>query len=77
MAKASVKNTVDEMDKPLSIWFILVIPVYVVVLLSVFLFPIAKDWGWFEAWAFITTFAINVLAISLLIKRIRASFATG
>ena len=57
------------MDKPLSIWFILVIPVYVVVLLSVFLFPIAKDWGWFEAWAFITTFAINVLVSYFIINK--------
>lgn len=60
MATGSVNNTIDEMDKPLPIWVILVIPFYVGIIFSVLLFPIAKDWGWLEAWIFIIAFAINI-----------------
>jgi len=60
MAKENVKNTIDKMDKPIPIWVILVIPFYAGALFSVILFPIAKDWGWLEAWLYIIVFAINI-----------------
>jgi len=50
----------DTKDKPLPILFILVIPLYVCVLMSLFLFPISDDWGWLEGWAFVITFSINL-----------------
>lgn len=63
------KSTVDKMDKPLPLWVILLILVYVGVLFSVILFPIAKDWGWVEAWIFIITFAINITISYLYINK--------
>jgi len=60
MAKENLKNTVDKMDKPLPPWVILVIPIYAGAIFSVILFPIAKDWGWLEAWIYIIAFAINI-----------------
>ena len=69
MAKASVKNTVDEMDKPFPIWVIMVIPFYVGIIFSVLLFPIAKDWGWLEAWIFIIAFAINITVSYFIINQ--------
>jgi protein-S-isoprenylcysteine O-methyltransferase Ste14 len=60
MGKKPETNAPDKMDKPLPIIVILVIPVYVVVMFSLILFPISKDWDWPEAWLFIGTFAVNI-----------------
>ena len=69
MAKENVNNTVDKMDKPIPIWVILLIPIYVSVLFSVILFPAAKDWGWIEAWIYIVVFAINITASYFIINK--------
>ena len=60
MAKENANNTIDEMDKPLPLWVIILLPIYGGVFLALITFPIAKDWGWPEGWAFVITFAINV-----------------
>jgi protein-S-isoprenylcysteine O-methyltransferase Ste14 len=54
------ETTRDElMDKPLPLWLIAVMPIYAGGILSIFLFPVAGDWRWFEGWAYALTFAIN------------------
>ena len=60
MAKASVNNPVDEMDKPLPLWVMIILPIYGGVFLALITFPIANDWGWLEGWAFVITFVINI-----------------
>jgi protein-S-isoprenylcysteine O-methyltransferase Ste14 len=60
MGKESGPIKPDPMDKPLPLAVILVIPIYVVGMFSLILFPISKDWDWLEAWLFIITFAINI-----------------
>ena len=37
-----------------------ILPIYTGAFLALLILPISKDWGWFEAWAFIITFVINV-----------------
>jgi protein-S-isoprenylcysteine O-methyltransferase Ste14 len=54
-------DAIDALDKPLPLWFIIILPFYACGILAVILFPIAKDWRWLEAWAFIITFAINIM----------------
>lgn len=48
----------DNMDKPLPMWLIAIIPFYVAFFMGIFLFPISADWKWLEAWLFIITFSI-------------------
>ena len=49
----------ESMDKPLPLWLVLMLPIYAGGFLAVFLFPVAKDWRWFEGWAYTITFAIT------------------
>jgi protein-S-isoprenylcysteine O-methyltransferase Ste14 len=62
MAKENVNKPVDEMDKPLPLWVMIILPIYGGVLLALITFPIAKDWRWLEGWAFVITFVINIAA---------------
>lgn len=48
------------MDKPLPPWVMLILPIYLVGILAIFLFPFARDWRWLEAWIFIITLAITM-----------------
>ncbi|MCJ7622187.1 MAG: hypothetical protein MUO76_01695 [Anaerolineaceae bacterium] len=57
------------MEKPLPLVVILLIPIYVVVMFSVILFPISKDWGWIEAWLFILMFSANITTSYFLINK--------
>jgi len=50
----------DPMDKPLPLGFILLIPVWAVIIVSLLIFPIAGDWRWWEGWAFVLSFAVNM-----------------
>jgi protein-S-isoprenylcysteine O-methyltransferase Ste14 len=69
MANKKPTHDIDPMDKPLPLYVILLIPIYVVVAFSVILFPISKDWGWLEAWLFIVTFALNFAISYYLINK--------
>ena len=61
------ETTRDEsMDKPLPLLFMLLLPIYAAGFLAILLFPVAKDWRWFEGWTYVITFAVNT-GISLLI----------
>jgi protein-S-isoprenylcysteine O-methyltransferase Ste14 len=54
---------VDKMDKPLSIVFIILIPIYAAIFIAIFIFPFATmslnpiDWLWIEGWVFVIFFA--------------------
>ena len=48
----------DKMDKPLSPFVIAIIPFYAAFFLGIFLFPIAQDWAWLQAWLFIISFGL-------------------
>jgi hypothetical protein len=60
MSVISPSSETDKDDNPLPLWLILMIPVYVIGLMSVIIFPIAGDWMWVEGWLFIATLAINL-----------------
>jgi protein-S-isoprenylcysteine O-methyltransferase Ste14 len=48
----------ESMDKPLPLWFMLLLPIYAGGFLAILLFPCAQDWRWFEGWAYVVTFAV-------------------
>ena len=47
------------MDKPLPLWLMLLLPIYLSGIVALLLFLVAKDWRWFEGWAYTLTFAAN------------------
>lgn len=53
----------DKLDKPLPVWSIILIPVYIIALMSLLTFLPAGDWKWFEAWAYVLSFAL-VMGVS-------------
>jgi protein-S-isoprenylcysteine O-methyltransferase Ste14 len=48
------------MDKPLPLWFMVIMPFYAGGILALLLFPAAGDWKWLNGWAYIITFALNI-----------------
>lgn len=60
MEQEETQTQADVMDKPLPLGFMLIMPVYILGILSVFLFPIAGDWRWVEAWLFVIPFTISM-----------------
>ena len=60
MAKEKVKDEINKADKPLPLWLMVILPIYTGAFLALLILPVSKDWGWFEAWAFIITFVINI-----------------
>jgi protein-S-isoprenylcysteine O-methyltransferase Ste14 len=69
MSDTFPQNKVDKSDKPLPIWGILLIPVYISAMFIIFLFPFAQDWAWIEAWLFIISFVINMTLIYYFINK--------
>lgn len=59
----------NKLDQPYPLWFMLLIPIYVVAALSVLLFPFAGDWGWVNGWLFLVTLAINVTISFMIINQ--------
>ena len=55
--------TQDSLDRPLPVWSIVLIPVYIIALLSLFTFLPAGDWQWFEGWVYVLSFAL-VMGVS-------------
>ncbi len=56
-------------DKPLPLGFFLMMPVYIIGILSVFLFPIAGDWCWIEAWLFVISSTVSLMSSMLIINQ--------
>jgi len=59
----------DKLDQPYPLWFMLLIPVWVVVLFSLFVFPFAGDWGWVYGWIFVVTLSINITVFYVYINK--------
>ncbi len=53
-------NHSNQMDKPLPLWFMIILPLYIGGLLVLGLLPISGDWGWLEAWIFIISVSVNM-----------------
>ena len=60
MSDAMPQIKIDKSDKPLPLWTIALIPVYISTLFIIMFFPLAQDWAWIEAWLFITSLVINL-----------------
>jgi protein-S-isoprenylcysteine O-methyltransferase Ste14 len=48
----------NKLDKPLPIWFMLILPFYAGGFMAICLFPVAGDWRWLEGWIFVISFSI-------------------
>jgi len=62
-------TSVSKLDKPFPLWFMLLIPIYVVGVLSLLVFPVAGDWGWFYGWLFLISLAINITISYMIINK--------
>jgi len=60
MAQEPPQDDIDKDDTPLPLWMIAIMPVCMLVILILVIFPIAQDWGWIEAWLLIGTLVINM-----------------
>jgi len=69
MSNEIPQNENDKSDKPLPLWTIALIPVYISVLFILMFFPLAQDWLWIEAWLFIISFVINMTISFFIINK--------
>lgn len=69
MSNETEQNKIDKSNKPLPLWGIALIPVYISALFIIILFPLAQDWAWIEAWLFIISFVINMTTGYYLINK--------
>ncbi len=69
MSNETPLNEIDKSDKPLPLWTIALIPVYISVIFIIILFPLAQDWSWIEAWLFTISFVINMTISFYLINK--------
>ena len=60
---------VNKLDQPFPMWFMLLIPIYVVLVLSIFAFPFAGDWRWTIGWIFVISLAINIFICYMIINK--------
>lgn len=69
MSNETEQDSIDKADKPLPLWGIALIPVYISALFIIILFPLSQDWAWFEAWLFLISFVINFTISYYLINK--------
>ncbi len=69
MSNETPQNENDKSDKPLPLWTIALIPVYISILFILMFFPLAQDWSWIEAWLFTISFVINMAISFYLINK--------
>jgi len=69
MSSEASQNEINKDDKPLPLWVIALIPVFISVLFIIIFFPLAQDWAWIEAWLFIVSFVINMTISFYLINK--------
>ena len=62
-------SQITQMDKPLSPWFMLILPFYVAGFVLIFLLPFAGDWLWLEGWLFAVSLSINMMIWTSIINR--------
>ncbi len=59
----------DEMDTPLPLWFMAIMPFYIAGFLALAAFPLARDWGWIEGWIMVITFSLTMSIGFLIINQ--------
>ena len=69
MSSEASQNEINKDDKPLPLWIIALIPVFISVLFIIIFFPLTQDWAWIEAWLFIVSFVINMTISFYLINK--------
>lgn len=69
MEQEASQELSNSMDRPLPVVFFLLMPVYIIGILGVFLFPIAGDWRWLEAWLFVLSLTLSLMIGMLLINQ--------
>ena len=69
MSSETAQNNIEKLDKPLPLWSIALIPVYISIMFVIIFFPLAQDWAWFEAWLFIISFVTNMTISYALINK--------
>ncbi|MHA1931974.1 MAG: methyltransferase family protein [Promethearchaeota archaeon] len=69
MSNETPQDTIDKYNKPLPLWGIALIPVFISLLFIIIFFPLAQDWAWIEAWLFIISFVINITISYYLINK--------
>ena len=69
MSSETIQNNIEKLDKPLPLWSIALIPVYISVIFMIIFFPLAQDWLWVEAWLFTISFVINMSISFYLINK--------
>ena len=60
MANENLTPEIDPMDQPLPFWTMALLPVYVLVVIGIFIFPIAGDWTWLEGWIFVVPLTLSI-----------------
>jgi len=60
---------VNKLDQPFPMWFMLLIPIYLMLVLSIFVFPFAGDWRWTLGWIFVISLAINIFICYMIINK--------
>ena len=60
---------IDKMDKPFSIFLILIIPFYAGAIFALLVFPLASDWLWIEGWVFVILFAVFGFIMAYILNR--------
>lgn len=65
------KNSAEDrkLDQPFPLWFMLLMPIYVVLVLSIFVFPFAGDWRWTIGWIFVISLAVNITISYMIINK--------
>jgi protein-S-isoprenylcysteine O-methyltransferase Ste14 len=69
MEQKKTPTEISDMDKPLPLSFMLLLPVYTGGILAVILFPFAGDWRWLEGWIVVTVFAVILTIGYIIINR--------
>ena len=70
MEKETTRDALNAIDKPLPLWFMMIMPFWAGGFLAIFLFPAAGDWRWLEGWVYIITFALNItISYSIINKK--------
>ncbi|MBY9010316.1 MAG: isoprenylcysteine carboxylmethyltransferase family protein [Candidatus Lokiarchaeota archaeon] len=69
MSNETEQKKIDKSNKPLPLWGIALIPIYILTVFIIILFPLSQDWAWFEAWLFIISFVLNFTISYYLINK--------
>jgi len=69
MTSETLQNDVDKMDTPLPGWIFVLMPIYISVVIGIFIFPFAWTLFWLEGWLFIITLSLNISISYYIINR--------